>query len=315
MTLAKSRIKFIPALLLAAILSACGGGGSSNSGSASNTDAAALTQEPGAPVMTNNAATDGFNWFNFRRSQIGVPLLTRNSLIDQAAQAHSDYLKANNTVSHDEILGKPGFTGTDDFARLSKAGYQFQRPYAYGEVIAGAANSSGFFLAEELITAIYHRFVIFEPIFKEAGSGIASGNGGYYYFTTNFAANNDFSHGLGSGRMVTYPFANQTKVATSFSSDQESPDPVPNQDIVGYPISVHADITSNMVVNSFTVAPRGGNTLSVRLLTNATDSETPAYAAAIIPLTVLSANTIYDVTFSGSVDGTDTSRTWSFTTR
>jgi hypothetical protein len=26
-------------------------------------------------------------------------------------------------------------------------------------------------MAEELITAVYHRFVIFEPVFKEGGAG------------------------------------------------------------------------------------------------------------------------------------------------
>ncbi|CDG80905.1 CAP domain-containing protein [Janthinobacterium agaricidamnosum] len=314
MALTKSCINLIPALLVAAILSACGGNNSKDDNSTS-TDASLLVQEPGAPVVTNNTATDGFNWFNYRRGQAGLSLLARNSLIDRAAQGHSDYLKTNNTVSHDQVAGKPGFTGADDFARLSNAGYQFQRPYAYGEVIAGAQNSSGFFLAEELITAIYHRFVILQPIFKDAGAGSATGNGGYYYFTTNFAASNDFSRGLGSGRIITYPFSNQTRVATSFSSDHESPDPVPNQDIVGYPISVHADITSNLVVRSFTVAPRGGSAMSVRLLTAATDSNTPSDAAAIIPLAVLSSNTTYDVTFNGSANGVDVSRKWSFTTR
>jgi hypothetical protein len=33
---------------------------------------------------------------------------------------------------------------------------------------------------------------------------------------------------------------------------------VPNQNEVGYPISVHADINNPVLVQSFTVAPRGG---------------------------------------------------------
>ena len=88
------------------------------------------------------------------------------------SQGHSDYLKANNTVSHDQIVGKTGFTGATLADRFVKAGYSLNRSnsYAYGEVIAGASNNSGFYLAEELITAIYHRFAIFEPIFKEAGA-------------------------------------------------------------------------------------------------------------------------------------------------
>lgn len=327
---AKRHLSLIPALLAAALLGACGGGGGGASGTDSGSGAGAvsggaivgtpavvLTQEPGAPAMSNNIATDGFNWINYRRAQMGVATLARSSLIDKAAQGHSDYLKTNNTVSHDQVAGNPGFTGVNLLNRLNGAGYQFNgsAAYAYGEVIAGAASTSGFFLAEELITAIYHRFVIFDPSFKEAGSGNAVGAANYAYFTTDFAANNGNGAGLGRGRIVGYPFAGQTNVTTSFSSDHESPDPVPNQDIVGYPISVHADITATVNVQTFTVRPRGGSPMAVRLLTYTTDSETSKSVAAIIPLAVLAAGTVYDVTFTGTVDGIDASRNWSFTTR
>ena len=79
----------IPALLIAALLSACGGGGSDsgNTTLSTSTPAGQLTQEPGAPVLSNNIATDGFNWFNYRRGQTGLASLARNSLIDNAALA------------------------------------------------------------------------------------------------------------------------------------------------------------------------------------------------------------------------------------
>jgi hypothetical protein len=38
-------------------------------------------------------------------------------------------------------------------------------------------------------------------------------------------------------------------------------------------------------------------------------------AAAIIPLAPLAAGTTYDVSFSGTVDGTALSKSWSFTTK
>ncbi|MFM2087409.1 MAG: hypothetical protein RLZZ237_2278, partial [Pseudomonadota bacterium] len=118
------------------------------------------------------------------------------------------------------------------------------------------------------------------------------------------------------GQVVTYPFSGQTKVATSFSSDNESPDPVPNQDIVGYPISVHANIYDTLNVTSFTVRQRGASSdLTVLLLKKATDTNTPASAASIIPLSTLSAATTYDVSFTGTVNGAAVVRNWSFTTR
>ena len=317
---------WIPALLTAALLSACGGGSDANTSTAlsTSTPASQLTQEPGAPVATNNIATDGYNWINYRRGQVGLASLSRNSLIDRAAQGHSDYLKANNTVAHEQVAGKPGFTGVQLGDRLSNAGYVINtsNSYAYGEVIAGASNTSGFYLAEELITAIYHRFVIFEPIFKEGGAGAAVSTSGYAYFTTDFAANNGYGPGLSNGQVVTYPFNGQTKVATSFSSDNETPDPVPKQDIVGYPISVHANIYDTLKVTSFTVRQRGASSdLTVLLLKKdgnpspADDPNAPRTAASIIPLSTLAAATTYDVSFTGTVNGAAVVRNWSFTTR
>mgnify|MGYP003602862212 FL=1 len=311
-----SRWKYsLPALLAVALLSACGGGSSGdNSSLSTSTPAGQLTQEPGAPALSNNIATDGFNWFNYRRGQTGLASLARNSLIDNAALGHSNYLNLNNTVAHEQVLGKPGFTGVNLGDRLAKAGYVVTT--LQGEVIAGAANTSGFYLAEELITAIYHRFVIFEPLFKEGGAGAAVNNSGYAYFTTDLAGNSSYGPGLPAGQIVTYPFSGQQKVAVSFSSDNESPDPVPNQDVVGYPISVHANYGAVLNVATFSVRQRGSATdLSVRLLRSDSDAHTPVSAAAIIPLAPLTAATTYDVSFIGKVNGANLTRNWSFTTR
>jgi uncharacterized protein YkwD len=303
------------ALLLAVLLSACGGGGDSST-PAAPAAAAALPNEPGAPAFTNNTAQDGLNWINYRRAQLGVPVLLANAQIAVAAQGHSDYQRINNIVSHDQVAGKAGFTGIDLGQRLASAGYLLGGARAYGEVISATSNNSGFYMAEELITAIYHRFVMFEPRFKEIGTGAASASSGYTYLTADFAANNGYGPGVGSGRIAVWPTANQTSVATNFQSDLESPDPVPNANEVGYPISVHADITATLAVQSFTVTARGGSSsLATRLLSAATDTHTTQSAAAIVPLAVLKAATTYDVSFSGTIDGTPLSKTWSFTTK
>lgn len=303
------------ALTLAALLTACGGGGGGSAASVTPvTPASTLPTEPGAPSVTGDAALDGFNWINYRRQLTGLAPLARNALLDKAALDHSNYQRINNTITHDQISGKPGFTGVTLADRLKNAGYTLVGPSAIGEVISAAADTSGFYHAEELISAIYHRFVIFEPVFREAGIGTAAGNG-YTYFTADFAASGGYGPGLGRGKLAVYPAASQARVALNFFSDSELPDPVPNQNEVGYPISVHADISSTLTVLSFTVRPRGGSDLSVRLLARASDKETPVYAAAIVPLNVLKAATVYDVTFTGTVDGVAANRSWSFTTK
>jgi hypothetical protein len=74
----------LAALCTTALLTACGGGGSTSIGGGSTTTPP-LTPEPGAPASVNNTATDGFNWFNYRRAQLGL-LSSRNGRIDTAAQ-------------------------------------------------------------------------------------------------------------------------------------------------------------------------------------------------------------------------------------
>jgi len=308
------------AWLAAALLAGCGGGGGSapatQSGSPGS-DSGTLTQEPGAPAMTGNTATDGANWINYRRAQIGLAALTRNSKLDSAAQGHSNYLLTNNTVTHTQTAGQPGFTGASPGDRIVNAGYTLVAPYAYGEVISATSNSSGFYQAEELITAIYHRFVIFEPLFRDIGTGsaAASGSNAYVYFTADMATTGGYGTSVGKGNVVLYPFSGQTKVPVNFFSDNESPDPVPGQNEVGYPVSVHADLNATLTVQSFTIKPHGGAALSTRLLSKAGDADTPASAAVIIPLTVLVSGTTYDVSFSGTVDGVAVNRNWSFSTK
>lgn len=306
----------LPAILLATLLAACGGGG----GGGSSTPVAPPpvtppVMPPGAPTATGDTALDGFNWFNYRRAGIGLSTLARNVRLDTAAAGHSNYLRLNNTVSHDQAAGNPGFTGATLENRITAAGYTLTRPYAFGEVISAAGDRSGFYHAEELITAIYHRFVILEPVFKEMGTGASTSGSNYTYFTADFAASAGYGPGLGRGRVASYPGDGQVMVPTTFLSDTESPDPVPNQNAVGYPVSVHADISSSITVGSFTIKPRNGAALTTRLLSSATDTHTSGHVAAIVPLTTLSANTVYDVSFSGNVDGVAVTRSWSFTTK
>jgi uncharacterized protein YkwD len=312
------------ALLACLALASCGGGGNSSNGAVVGTGSTAtpaanattiLSQSPNAPRFTAETATDGLDWFNYRRQQSGLAPVSRNAQVDGAAQAHSSYQKLNNTISHEEVAGNPGFTGLALQDRLSAAGFAFTTSrFAFGEVISATGDPSGFVAAEDLVGAIYHRFVILEPVFTQAGAGSASVPEGYTYFTTDFVANG-LGPGLGRGNFAVYPPANQTGVPANFFTDRETPDPVPAQNEVGYPISVHADITATVVIQSFTVQPHGGALLSVQTMTNATDPNTPRSAAAIIPLSVLSPKTTYDVHFAGTVDGVAASRDWSFATQ
>jgi uncharacterized protein YkwD len=313
-------VAYASTIFFSLLLAACGGGGGGNSATtpaAVTNTTTQLLAESGAPTITNDTATDGFNRFNYRRQQMGLGVLSRNANVDLAARGHSNYQKVNDTITHVQVAGRPAFTGTGVAERLAAANYVFtsRRGYAFGEVIAASANLAGATNAEDLITAIYHRFVIFEPKFLEAGAGSAGFSAtGYNFLTVNFTADG-LGPGLGAGKFAVYPFANQTGIMTVFFSDQEIPDPVPSQNAVGYPVSIHADIDAVVNVQTFTISPRGGQVLATQLLRHSTDSDTPASAAAIIPLAELTAATTYDVKFVGTVSGVAVEKNWSFTTR
>jgi uncharacterized protein YkwD len=316
----------LPALLAALILSACGGGGGGDSTTASapQSTSALLVQEPNAPRQTGDTATDGLNWFNFRRQQAGVQAVSRNPELDVAAQGHSNYQALNDTITHVQAAGNPGFTGATVKDRVLAANYPLppdQPPtpgYAVGEVIAATYDASGANAAENLVTAIYHRFGVLEPMYRDAGTAAVTAAGGRTYFTADFGVIG-LSGGLGRGNVVVYPFSGQDLVPLNFFSDNELPDPVPGRNEVGYPISVHADILYAVTVQSFTVKPRGGQPLTVRLLDNASDPNMQTLhvdsAAAIVPLAPLQPATTYDVQFLGTAGGLPITKSWSFTTR
>lgn len=310
-------------LLTAWSLFGCGGGSNSTSSASSNDTPppapAPVPQEQGAPVVTNNVAVDGRNWLNYRRGLAGLSTLTQNGNIDTAAQAHSDYQKLNDTVDHGETLGKPGYTGARLEDRLAAGGYVLIRPWVVGEVISATSNNSGVYMAEELITAIYHRFVIFEPKFREIGAGAARTSSNYNYFTADFGSTNGLGAGLGHGNVAAWPYSGQLNVPTNFFSDNELPDPMPAPTYgneVGYPISVQGDINLKMTVQQFTVRQHGAAAdVAVRLMMPNENAEVPVNAAAIIPLAPLKAATMYDVTFIGTSDSAAVNKSWSFTTK
>ncbi len=293
-------------------LAACGGS-VDRSGTPSGAQLAA--QEVGAPRASGDVATDGLAWIAYRRQQAGLPVPVRDAAIDRAAVAHSHYQQLNNRVTHHESAAEPGFTGKTVTDRLRAAGYAVDtQARANDEVIAATATADGFAAADGLLAAIYHRYVMLQPQFDRFGAGSAQRAGGYYWLTVNFVATHK-APPPGDDLVVVWPAPQQAGVRINFFSDQETPDPVPGIDEVGYPVSVHADREASVRVGRFTIRERNGAPLLVRLLAADTDNATPHSAAAIIPLAQLRSGTIHDVEFSGTVNGTAVTRRWFFITR
>src|SRR5689334_16594050 len=100
---ALTAVSFAAALALAA----CGGGGGGNNGGSS----AAAPSTPASSPTTGNVTTPQyastsaqlavFNTLNQQRQQCGFPAFTENTILDQAAQAHSDYQAQNGVLITD----------------------------------------------------------------------------------------------------------------------------------------------------------------------------------------------------------------------
>ncbi len=298
-------------LASAALLSACGG-----NDRPADPDAAQLAAaEAGAPTATGDVAADGVTWINYRRRQAGLPALEREARLDLAAQRHSNYQQLNDVVTHDEDSGKAGFVAATASERLRAADFPLlTSSFADGEVIAATGMPDGFAAVEGLLGAIYHRYVVLEPMFNAVGAGAAHRNGSFHWLTMSLVGIRG-STGIAKGSIVVWPLPSQTKVRTNFFSDQETPDPVPQADEVGYPVSVHANLNAMLRVDRFTLSGPDGQAVEVRQLDAAADRDTPSSAAAIIPLQPLRGSTTYSVSFAGRVDGQAVERRWQFTTR
>lgn len=248
---------------------------------------------------------------NLIRQSMGLAAVGVNAKIDQAAQSHADYLLANvGGPDHFQIAGKPGFTGLDPGARLNTAGYAWQR---YTEVIDGGMQS-GKNAVRSLIQAIYHRFGILNTAISEVGVGIAASST-MPITVIDFGALPLNAATLPAAWSGTYPIDNQTAVPVDFYSDTEVPDPIPNANRVGYPVSFHLPEGETLTTTSFTLVPAGGANVATLLLAAPTDTHVPANVAAIVPLAPLNYGTSYTATFTGTrALGQPVNISWSFHT-
>lgn len=303
--------------LATALLTACGGGGGGSptlSSVSPQQQLTAILQEPSAPAVTHDIATDAFNWINHRRQQAGVAVLSRQTQLDSAAQQHAHYQTTNGVVTHEQSANDSGFTGVTVTDRIRAAGYPYDpQNFAHAEVVFANAQPSGVLMVEQLFTAIYHRFALLNPVFQEVGIG-SDFNKNLGHLMTAKLATQAVQPRLAPSQVVTYPVANQRNIPVDFFSDQEMPDPVPAENRVGFPISVQADYGAGISVQRFTIQPRGGAPLATRLLTHDRDPHVPVFAAAIIPLAPLAPASTYEVDFAGAVNGQSVEQRWTFTT-
>jgi uncharacterized protein YkwD len=319
-------------------MGACGGsGGSSPQPPPPSPPPPASTPAATAPIPAQlNVPTPvgydadrlaAFNRLNQIRLSAGLGMLAQNVLLDQAAQAHADWIIANDSFTHEEVAGTPGFTGAHWWDRAEALGYV---PLGGEEVMSGPVRGADG--VDSLINTVYHRagMLAFEPVDVGIGwSGLAARAVSMPLVIDMTKPGLDTTRGLGQAAQASIEGVSiwppDSAVRVPLRLGLEFPNPVPTQDVLrlGTPASVTVDAEKTITTTTFVLTNRTtGVVVPTQTLTSLDDPNflVPQSFVASIPLAVLEPSTTYQVEFSGFavMFGTGVretfSRKWVFTT-
>ena len=325
----------IAAMSSLALLTACGGGGSSSSVSTSggstspgSTGSGTATVPAGTTMQTSNYADASakaavFAAINGYRAQCGFPAFKQNTILDQAAQSHSDYMIANgNVVTDSEVQGKTGFTGVTGQDRANALGWPSTIPVGAADTGATYANATltqtqyGQSMVDAWSSGIYHQVVIASTA-NLLGVGVSqtSFNGfpellggvelGYDGATPSVTTTNG---------PLTFPCQGVTGVP--YMGVNEAPAAPGTSGSWGTPVTVTGNVNDKVSLTSATMTPAGGATITLNILNSTDDSNKliGPYEAVAFPSAALQPATTYTVNLTGTYNGAPFSRTFTFTT-
>jgi uncharacterized protein YkwD len=266
-----------------------------------------------------NQKNDALERLNVFRQNAGMVAFSRNSLLDQSSQNHADYLAYNNTFSHYESNSNSSYyTGYEPSERIGAVGYSWQTT---GENISAGNTQDGVDSIEQLFAAIYHRFGFLTFSNNEVGVGFTS-LAGYAYenvYVYNMAnQGNPNTTQSQNPEIVIWPSDHSTDVLPAFY--EESPDPLPDYGVSGYPVSIQFNsyYYSSTSVETFKLYDSSGNEVkNTRLLSSQTDPNnhmSPMHFA-LFPLERLDYGKVYTAYVSYTADGVSGTKQWSFRTR
>lgn len=290
---------------------------------------------------------------NSLREKSGMIPLSQNNLLVKAAKNHANYLHYNNTSGHYESGGLDYFTGVSPTDRTQYVSYP--NTIISENVSVGQSDENSSVVG--LIGAIYHRYGFLSFSINEIGasftdtsyvydmgnyrlSDLCQGHSfestGTYY--TGVCLDNNFKisdkaykNALNQTKSknppyVIYPYENQNDVTPYFY--EESPDPLPNYDVSGIPISIefnsHDFDMSNFTLKSFTLHDENNNSVNLISYSDGTkimkksndiNNEFTKYQFAIFPEKRLDYNKTYNAIFSYNYNAENRDIRWSFKTK
>jgi len=294
------------------------------------------------------------NYLNYLRNKAGMISLEYNPLLAKAAYNHSKFIAQNYlSPTHYESQNYPYFTGVTPSDRAIYVGYLSQFVLENFSVGSKSWQDS----IDSLFGAIYHRFGFLDFSINEIGFGYDKnerykyktvyvydmGNSllnnlcskyidfesGYYY--TNVCADNskkipkdDYLKTQTqiqkqNPKVVVYPPNNSNNIPPAFFS--EIPDPLPDYDVSGYPISIEFNPfyfnENDINLLSFEIRDKNGNILDTVYIDSRNDinHKFPKMAYAIFPKKRLEWNSRYFVRAKFYINGEEKTFKWSFKTR
>ena len=300
-----------------------------------------------ASLLYADTYTDGLTYLNKVRVDTGLNQLVQNSFLDSSSQGHGNYLIQNNIAGHYQDSSHPYFTGVSPTDRGYASGYK----YSISENIS---FGSGSYVAsiDNLMSAIYHRFGFLDFNIDEVGfakeesenyyykdvyvynmgnsnlnsicsdGGDFSGTGAYFYGICEDSSikidpkSVDVLKALNPNHVI-YPVENQLDFPPVFY--EESPDPLPDLEVSGNPISMKFNdyFINSVNLESFKLYDSENALIETRLLDENSDpnSKFSNLEFALFPLKRLDWNKYYRAEFNGAVNGENFSKSWQFKTR
>ena len=302
------------------------------------------------PLMDINfAKIEVLSYLNELRSGVGMEKLITNDNLNVAAKAHANYMLVNNESGHYEIESHRGYTGKTPVDRALQAGY-------FSMVISenvSASSRNAHESIDGLFSAIYHRFGFLSTTINEIGLGIVQdkfntdktaftylmGNsdlnrlctmksftqqGGYYKGCKDQEhrqKKEDVDQALNYAKqtnpdIIVYPYNEQRGVPPVFYA--EEPDPLPDYDVSGFPISVEFNdyFYKNVTLLSFTLSDNDGNSIPVLFMDSKSDinQRFTQYQYAIFPLKRLEYNSKYYAKIEYKIKDEVKEKRWGFYT-
>ena len=333
-------------------LAACGGGGSGSTATpavanltvpvvatpvvAAVTASSIVNAVPAPVYAVASEELAAFNLLNAERSRCGFGLLAQNPQLDVAARGHADWLLTNNYAGHYQVTGTLLFTGVTPDDRITAAGYGNSGTFSSTDDLSSAFGTNtktgmGESQTRGLLNAPYHMVGLLGT-FRDIGIAVRNSIDTASAFGPRVNLQFDLAYKTGAGPQLlggsevqTYPCAGSTGIDRLLSN--ERPNPVPGRDLATMPLgsSVYIAVREGQtlaITSTSMIKVATGVAVTLRApLTKATDPNGSATAyffglhqAVVSADAPLDPNSAYQVTITGTNNGTAFSRTFSFKT-